>query len=352
MRWGDSARDHDVVLAAWPSYRPLLDRWLLEELVEAPPGEVRWRDRRIPTDDGFVRMDVHATAAEAEARARDLNEEFGHALRARQMPLDAQTSLLLKVEKHLQAKQRLAREEELMLAEAQRRHGASPPPAEERVTLPEAAEPFRAEVETQLARMPYLKMLLVGAPGRRCVIYKGANGAWSKPYPASERTAARGVRARIANGFGLSHELHWGRAKAEIRRILLPRANQLLQLASVQRLLAEALENGRRVLVSNGIVFWYEEDGQIGWQVKQTAAAANGDGEALWKEGTILSTNHGRLVILPYIKEDGEMVRGHTRNAPHDGPALPRHPDHYVEIPFAQLEDDLMIGLFGELPYE
>lgn len=72
----------------------------------------------------------------------------------------------------------------------------------------------------------------------------------------------------------------------------------------------------------------------------------------MWKEGTIRSTNHGRLVILPYIKESGEQVRGHTRNGPNDGRAKPRHPDHYVDIPFAQLDGDLMIGLFGELPYE
>ncbi|NKL66942.1 hypothetical protein [Rhizobium leguminosarum] len=29
-----------------------------------------------------------------------------------------------------------------------------------------------------------------------------------------------------------------------------------------------------------------------------------------------------------------------------------RHPSQYVEIPFKVLNNDLMIGLFGELPYE
>jgi hypothetical protein len=76
------------------------------------------------------------------------------------------------------------------------------------------------------------------------------------------------------------------------------------------------------------------------------------EGATLWKQGTILSTNHGRLVILPYIKEDGEHVRGHTRNAPGDGKALPRYPGHFVDIPFRELSGDLMVGLFGELPYE
>jgi hypothetical protein len=120
----------------------------------------------------------------------------------------------------------------------------------------------------------------------------------------------------------------------------------------VQRLLAEALSRGERVLVSNGIVFWYEQDGGVGWQVKETSSTRESEGATIWKEGTIRSTNHGRLVILPYIKENGEQVRGHTKNGPNDGRALPRHPDHYVDIPFSLYDGDLMIGLFGELPYE
>ena len=52
------------------------------------------------------------------------------------------------------------------------------------------------------------------------------------------------------------------------------------------------------------------------------------------------------------LKVNGEKVQGHTKNAPHDGKAKPRHPSEYVELPFHVLEDDLMIGLFGELKYE
>ena len=52
--------------------------------------------------------------------------------------------------------------------------------------------------------------------------------------------------------------------------------------------------------------------------------------------------------MLPYIKESGEKVQGHTKNAPHDGKALPRHRDQYVTLPFEVLEGDLMIGLFGD----
>ncbi|TDX23351.1 hypothetical protein [Rhodovulum visakhapatnamense] len=202
--------------------------------------------------------------------------------------------------------------------------------------------------------MPYLQVAKVGRSNSRwsqSLLYLGIDGVWSKPYHAGAKAALTAEHAKIANGFDLSANIHWGKAKARIRQILLPRANQLLQLASVQRLLAEALARGERVLVSNGIVFWYEDDG-LGWQIKATSATRESDGATIWREGTILSTNHGRLVVLPYIKENGEQVRGHTRNGPNDGRALPRHHDHYVEIPFSLYDGDLMIGLFGELPYE
>lgn len=99
-------------------------------------------------------------------------------------------------------------------------------------------------------------------------------------------------------------------------------------------------------------MFWFESDGSLGWQVKQVSETSSSKSYSIWKEGTIVSKNHGRLVILPYIKENKEFVKGHTKNAPNDGKAKPRHPEQYVELPFEVLEDDLMIGLFGELPYE
>ncbi|MGY3258705.1 hypothetical protein ACVWWS_000159 [Pseudomonas chlororaphis] len=66
----------------------------------------------------------------------------------------------------------------------------------------------------------------------------------------------------------------------------------------------------------------------------------------------VISKNHGRIVVLPYIKENGQKVQGHTKNSSHEKKALPRHPDEYVEVPFEVLRGDLMIELFGGLPYE
>lgn len=355
LKWTDLKRSSDTILAVWPHYRPLHERWFMQELVDKGELAPIWRERLVPGENDAVFSDHYPDRPSAIAAANALNPTFRQSLAAREMDPVAKRSLELKIDKALQSKQRLQDEEALMLAEALRRHEADERSDPASLKLASESEHYRGDLAEQLSRMPYLKLAKVGRSNSRwtqVLLYKGPDGVWSKPYIAGEKAAMTAERAKIANGFDLGAGTHWGKAKAKIRQILLPRANQLLQLASVQRLLAEAFARGERVLISNGIVFWYEEDGAIGWQVKETSSTQESDGATIWKEGTIRSTNHGRLVILPYIKEDGEQVCGHTKNGPNDGRALPRHPDHYVEIPFSLYDGDLMIGLLGELPYE
>lgn len=350
MKWGASKRDFDLVLAVWPRADRQTGTWWMQELTEQDDGSVKWRDRRIPTDSGNVRLDIHRDWPSAKESATALNVRYAAEINSLNIDPDAKTSLRLKVSKALQSKERLDAEEGLMLAEAKRRNSPMGRPTVTEIELHKESHTYREELAARLQEMPYLRVALVGSG--KYLIFCGPNKIWSRPYRASKRGASLAARAEIANGFGLDHAAHWGETKAAIRQILLPRANQLLQLASVQRMLAEALARGEKVLVIGAYVFWYEQDGSVGWLVKSTHSTREADGTTLWKEGTILSTNHGRLVILPYIKDDGEHVRGHTRNAPGDGRAKPRHPSHFVEIPFHRLDSDLMIGLFGELPYE
>lgn len=355
VKWSEMKRASDVVLAVWPHYRPLFERWFMQELVDKGELAPIWRERMVPGDNDTVFADHYPDRETAVAAANALNPSLRQTLSARDIDLVVKRSLALKIDKALQAKQRLQDEEGLMLAEALRRHADDERPKADTLKLAPDSERYRQDLAEQLAAMPYLRVAKVGRSNNRwthALLYLGPDGVWSKPYHAGEKAALTAERAKIANGFGLSASAHWGKTKAAIRQILLPRANQLLQLASVQRMLAEALARGERVLVSNGIVFWYEPDGGIGWQVKETSSTRESEGATIWREGTILSTNHGRLVVLPYIKEGGEQVRGHTKNGPNDGRALPRHRDHYVEIPFSLYDGDLMIGLFGELPYE
>lgn len=354
MKWGDSKRDFDTILAVWPTYDPLHGFWEMHELAVSQVGAPKWRDRRIPTPEGFVKMDRHFDAGAAFAASASLNERYASELQHSPIGVDLRRLLQLKTRKALQAKERLQSEEALMLAEAKRRKAAVPAPSASELQLTARAEPFRDALASALSAYPYVTGIRVGELRERVAMGKSYEGVWDVLANGSlhKRGATLIERSKIASGFDLNPTEHWGEVKAKIRQILLPRANQLLQLASVRRLLDEALAGGERVLVCNGVVFWYEQHGQVGWQVKTTNSDQSDDGTTLWTEGTIVSANHGRLVILPFIKENGEHVKGHTRNAPNDGPAKPRHPSQYVEIPFKVLNDDLMIGLFGELPYE
>lgn len=354
MKWGDSRRDLDPILAVWPEYEPLHGFWRMQELAVVPDGAPKWRERRVPDERGLVRMDRHASADAAFAAAKAANDRYATELLSLPMDEERRRSLQLRASKGLQAKERLHEEERLMLIEARRRHQNAPRPTAAELMMEATAEPFRASLAKVLHEFPYVTGARVGDLSDRAALGKGDDGVWRLLTNGSlhERGAKLIERSKIASGYGLNPTKHWGEVKATIRQMLLPRANQLLQLASVKRMLDEALARGDRVLVSNGIVFWYEESGLVGWQVKSTDSGETSDTTSLWVEGTIVSKNHGRLVILPFIKDNGERVKGHTKNAPKDGRAKPRHPSQYVEIPFKRLDGDLIIGLFGELPYE
>lgn len=352
MKWGDQKRDFHPILAVWPEYRPRENWWHMIEYAESEPHKPAWRDRRVPSPDGGVRADIYRDDAAAIEAASTLNPTLAQALEERALDEETRASLRLKLRKALEAKERLSSEEELMLKEGIRRHANDPRPLASDLELPIEAEDYRDALAKQLFEMPYLRSALIATGHTTRVLYRQKGLSWTKPYSASRRSAQEAYRARTANAYDLNGSDHWGKTKGKIREILLPRANQLLKLASVQRLLDEALQRGERVLVAGDVVFWYESDGSVGWQIKSVAPSEDKDGTAIWKEGSILSKNHGRIVVLPYIKEDGETVSGHTKNVAGDGPAKPRHPDHFVTLPFRILKSDLMIGLFGELPYE
>ncbi|NGO66112.1 hypothetical protein G6N76_20850 [Rhizobium daejeonense] len=354
MGWGDRQRDFDTILAVWPSYEPLTGIWRMQELAVDKTGNPKWRDRQITGPGGGIKMDWYKEADAALAARLELNARYAAELEMSPIDEETRRSFQLKASKSLQAKERLQSEEELMLAEARRRKASVPVPHASELKLTPKAEPFREALAHALAEFPYVTGVRVGDLHERTAMAKSYIGVWDLVAKGNlNKHGAKLIeRSKIASGFDLNPTEHWGEVKAKIRQVLLPRANQLLQLASVQRLLDEALARGERALVCNGVVFWYEPDGHLGWQVKSTDSGKSEEGTTLWTEGTIVSANHGRLVILPFIKDNGERVKGHTRNAPGDGPSKPRHPSQYVEIPFKVLNSDLMIGLFGELPYE
>lgn len=122
----------------------------------------------------------------------------------------------------------------MQLREAQRRHADDERLDPSSLNLAPEFERYRQDLAEQLAEMPYLRVAKVGRSNSRwtyALVFLGLDGAWSKPYRAGEKAALTAERAKIANGFALSATAHWGKTKARIRQILLPRANQSLQFA-------------------------------------------------------------------------------------------------------------------------
>ncbi|WP_197478893.1 hypothetical protein [Marinomonas atlantica] len=266
------------------------------------------------------------------------------------LPDSEKQSLILKAEKALMAKQRLMDEEYLMLQEAKKRRGNTEI-AKVNIALHEPSQVISDALYEKLLEFPYVSIVRLAKYGMT-LCQEEPNGIWYC-CKTDKKTAKYAYQEKIARGFGYSGTDHWGKTKAAIRKDLLPRANELLQLASVKRMLVDAEREGKKILLVGDYVFWFEEGNGVGWVIKESnGVPSESSKKTLWKEGTIVSKNHARIVVLPYIKENGQKVTGHTKNAPNDDPAKPRHPSEYVELPFEILESDLMIGLFGELPYE
>tara|TARA_R110002033_G_scaffold17587_1_gene47658 strand:- start:5453 stop:6502 length:1050 start_codon:yes stop_codon:yes gene_type:complete len=311
-------------------------------------GELKWYIRFLPTG----RADLYNDLKSAFEVATAYNSNIIGNIDILPITNEEKRSLFLKVEKAVMVQSRLINEEYLMLQEAIKRYGLIASVRNVNETLvPDNNERIRLALNEELQITPYIKIARLYKFG--VTLLKQGDDDWTTSAKHTKKTAIICYREKVARGFDLSGADHWGKTKAKIRTMLLPRANQLLQLAGVKRMLAEALAKGQRVLLAGSFVFWYEEKGNIGWCIKEASDSDSAkNGNTLWREGKILSKNHGRIVVLPYIKENGEAVIGHTKNAPNDGKALPRHQDDFVELPFEVLEDDLMIGLFGELNYE
>lgn len=345
-------RDRLPVLGCWPQRWVRDDAvWHMFELQLKPDGNVDWYLRRDEVAHGGYGSITYHDYDTAVTEARSTNLLLKDAVNNLALPPQQAESIRLKVQKALTAEERLMDEERVMLMEAIKRHRAEPRPRLEDLTVLNGNDALRAELHRCLLQYPYVQLVFSERYGM--LLECKGNFTWRGIGANSQKVALYAYREKIARGFGMSGTEHWGRTKAAIRDALLPRANKLLHLASMKLLLADALHRGQRVLIAGSFVFWYENGNVPQWVVKQVGASGKSEtGDAMWLEGTILSKNHGRIVVLPYIKENGERVQGHTKNAPHDGKALLRHRNDYVELPFEVLKGDLMYSLFGELNYE
>lgn len=182
-----------------------------------------------------------------------------------------QSSTTLKVEKALTAARRIQGEEELMEREAVKRNAHLPRLSVQELKLHNTMESLRQPLHEELERAPYVDV--VALPQFNTCLRRIDDHTWEQIGALSPKRSQICLREVTAKGFGLSGADHWGRTKAQIRALLLPRANQLLQLASVKQMLAEARMRGQRVLVCGGFVFWYEDDGVRRWVLKTRVAS-------------------------------------------------------------------------------
>jgi hypothetical protein len=346
MRYVYFPSSDDIVVGY--SFEPeysLADFYYLKVLVVKPDYVLKWYDYKFGNQ--IAHFKSYKDTVEFVEKS---NEELDVASTIDSLQLEDAilNSIKLKIEKEVIRSLRLANEEQLMLSQALLRNKNYPRPNIEDLIV--EYESSREPLMAILNAYPYITVASI--PENRLTLFRHGEYNWTTWKRTTQKESKLFYRAKITEGFGIKPDVHWGKAKAEIRNILLPRANKLLQLASVKRMLDEALREGKKVLVCGGFIFWYE-DNQLEWQIKSTLENSTSDiAETIWHEGTIISKNHGRIVVLPYIKDSGEKTKGHTKNAPNDGEAIKRHPNDYVELPFEVLKGDLMFDLFGELKYE
>lgn len=335
-------------------FDPYYGRWFLEDLTIGVTGEPRWVKRREPWKNGLMVPAFREDEATARADARRLSRELSPDIDLDNLSENGADSRSLKLAKAVVASIRHDEEQALMFAEAKRRNSGLLPPRLDQLTLSGGDDAELVELHGKLEALPYLRTATLGR-GVVQSIYISQDGlAWRRATNGylSRRQAEIVHRARISDGFGISPFDHWGKTKAAIRKILLPRAIELLQLEPMKAMLAAALAEGKTAVVLDRFVFWYETDGGVGWTVKEVGDPSKSESDpAEWKQGTIISKNFGRIVVLPFTKDDGERVNGYTRNGPGDGPAKPRAPGQHKEIPFTRLSGDAALGLLGELPY-
>jgi hypothetical protein len=334
-------------LACWPQQWPEHDElWYIFNLQLKRDLKLDWFIRK-PAD-GPV---SYNNLEDALKDVKTANTQLILTLDTLALPPEERLSIKLKVEKMITAEGRLMDEESWMLKEAFNRHVNDPRPKVEDLLLSPDLEKLREPLFKLLQQYPYIRYARLSQFG--ITLIRKDDNDWTKKAVHDRKTAIYCAREKTARGFNLAGTNHWGETKAEIRSALLPRANQLLQETGFKMMLDDALRRGQRVVVCGGFVFWYEDKDSVGWIVMQMGESSAGkEGHTLWREGTIISKNHGRIVVLPYVKEGGELVKGHTKNAPHDGKAKLRHPDHYVELPFEVLDGDLMYDLLGRMKYE
>ena len=167
----------------------------MQELVDKGDMSPTWRDRLVPGDGDMVFADHYPDRNSAISAAETLNVSMRQMFTARTMDDSLKRSLELKIDKMLQAKQRLQAEESLMLQEAIRRHADDDRRDASSIKIAPESERHRHDLSDQLTAMPYLKVVKVGRVNNRWshdLLYLGPDDVWSKRRCCMDQSLAAG----------------------------------------------------------------------------------------------------------------------------------------------------------------
>ena len=73
MKWSNLKRSSDIILAVWPDYKPLHERWFMQELVYKGNLAPAWRDRLLPDESNNIVSDHYLDRATAITSANKVN---------------------------------------------------------------------------------------------------------------------------------------------------------------------------------------------------------------------------------------------------------------------------------------
>lgn len=234
----------------------------------------------------------------------------------------------LKERKAKERSERMAREDAFLRVKAAEKAAADGvlPPACEALSLvgQTASESVLERIAVELCGKPYLRHVLMDDGGYLRLYVSENRLAWKEwgQYETYRRKRRIADRAVIADAFGMDPKDNWLKVRGALLKMLKPINLDMLHRKDVQEALEGARAAGRTLVVIRQLAFlWDEEAGK--WQLREVERrdGATATSYSLWAEGPIESTNYGRIIVLPYVKEDGTKVVGYTRSAPYEGRA-------------------------------
>lgn len=299
--------------------------FFLEDLVQAPGGGHAWRRRQGVGAGGRPFTVKFATFAEAEVAAAASGRS---SLQRRSRELQAAKA---------QAREERRKREDALLLERARERGLADHPAPPPTESIEVAGPAAAAdaIHASLAKSPWLRHVLIDKGSDVSLWISGDGLSWAAwgPFEKWERKRQIAARALVCDAFGEDPMEHWGRLRAKLLKAIRPAELDVLHRPGTAERLDAARRSGARLVVLGEQGFLWSDE--RGWEARE--CDRGGRGSRLWREGRIVSSNHGRIIVLPIVKADGTTVEGHTRNAPYQGRAAPREVP--VEIPFAVYDE-------------